>query len=145
MPNRGTLVRLTNDIKLIDDSYNSNPAALEAALKALAPLSSKRKIAVLGDMLELGEKEIEYHFQAGRHVAESGWDILVTVGILSQHMAEGAHSSGMGADQIFSFKNSEEAAGEILRLIQEGDLILVKSSRKIGIEKIVEKLIKEKK
>jgi UDP-N-acetylmuramoyl-tripeptide--D-alanyl-D-alanine ligase len=145
MPNRGTIVRLTNDIKLIDDSYNSNPAALESALKALVPLPSKRKIAVLGDMLELGEKEVAYHIQAGKHVAESGWDILVTVGVLSQHMAEGAFSSGMGADQIISFKNSEEAAGEILRLVQEGDLILVKSSRKIGIEKIVERLKKEMK
>jgi UDP-N-acetylmuramoyl-tripeptide--D-alanyl-D-alanine ligase len=144
MPNRGTLVRLTNDIKLIDDSYNSNPAALEAALKALAPLPAKRKIAVLGDMLELGEKEIAYHIQAGKHVAESGWNILVTVGVLSQHMAEGALSSGMRSDQIYSFKNSDEAAGEILRLVQEGDLILVKSSRKIGIEKIVERLKKER-
>ncbi len=95
-------------------------------------------------MLELGEKEVEYHIQAGRHVAESGWDVLVTVGVLSQHMAEGALSSGMGADQIFSFKNSEEAAEEILPLIQEGDLILVKSSRKIEIEKIVERLKMER-
>ena len=143
MPNRGTLYRLANNIRLIDDSYNSNPAALESALKALAPLPSKRKIAVLGDMLELGEKEIEFHVQAGRQVAESGWDALVTVGTLSQHMAEGALSSGMQAGQIFSFNNSEEAAKEILPLVQEGDLILVKSSRKIEIEKIVEKLKKE--
>ncbi len=143
MPNRGTLVRLAKNIKLIDDSYNSNPAALEAALKALTPLPSKRKIAVLGDMLELGEKEVEFHIQAGRNVAEWGWDILVTVGVLSQHMAEGALSSGMGADQIFSFKSSEEAAGEILPLLEEGDLVLVKSSRKIQIEKIVERLKKE--
>ncbi|NIM58130.1 MAG: UDP-N-acetylmuramoyl-tripeptide--D-alanyl-D-alanine ligase [Candidatus Aminicenantes bacterium] len=144
MPNRGTLVRLAKNIRLIDDSYNSNPAALESALKALTPLPSKRKIAVLGDMLELGEKEVEYHIQAGRQVAESGWDVLVTVGALSQHMAEGALSSGMKADQIFSFKNSEEAAEEILILLQEGDLVLVKSSRKIEIEKIVEKLKKER-
>jgi len=144
MPNRGTLVRLAKNIRLIDDSYNSNPAALESALKALAPLPSKRKIAVLGDMLELGENEVEYHNQAGRQVAESGWDILVTVGILSQNMAEGALSSGMHADQIFSFKNSEEAAEEISSLVQEGDLILVKSSRKIEIEKIVERLKKER-
>ncbi len=144
MPNRGTLVRLGKNIRLIDDSYNSNPAALESALKALAHLPSKRKIAVLGDMLELGENEVEYHIQAGRQVAESGWDILVTVGILSQHMAEGALSSGMQADQIFSFKSSEEAAEEILHLLQEGDLILVKSSRKIEIEKIVERLKKER-
>jgi UDP-N-acetylmuramoyl-tripeptide--D-alanyl-D-alanine ligase len=143
MPNRGTLVHLAKNIRLIDDSYNSNPAALESALKALTPLPSKRKMAVLGDMLELGEKEVEYHIQAGRQVAEWGWDILVTVGTLSQHMAEGALSSGMQADQIFSFKNSEEAAEEILPLVQEGDLILVKSSRKIEIEKIVERLKKE--
>jgi len=144
MPNRGTLVRLTKNIKLIDDSYNSNPAALEAALKALTPLPSKRKIAVLGDMLELGEKEIEYHIQAGKQAAEWGWDILVTVGILSQHMAEGALSSGMRADQIFSFKNSEEAAEKISTLVQEGDLVLVKASRKIETEKIVERLKKER-
>jgi len=144
MPNRGTLVRLANNIRLIDDSYNSNPAALDSALKALAPLPSKRKIAILGDMLELGEKEVEYHIQAGRQVAEWGWDVLVTVGTLSQHMAEGALSSGMQADQIFSFKNSEEAAEEILPLVHEGDLILVKSSRKIEIEKIVERLKKER-
>ncbi len=143
MPNRGTLVRLAKNIRLIDDSYNSNPAALESALKALAPLPSKRKIAVLGDMLELGEKEIEYHRQAGRQVADLGWDILVTVGILSQHMAEGALASGMRANQIFSYINSEEAAGKIFPLLQEGDLILVKSSRKIEIEKIVERLKKE--
>ncbi|NIO49404.1 MAG: UDP-N-acetylmuramoyl-tripeptide--D-alanyl-D-alanine ligase [Candidatus Aminicenantes bacterium] len=144
MPNRGTLVRLEKNIRLIDDSYNSNPAALEAALKALTPLPSKRKIAILGDMLELGEKEVEYHIQAGRYVAEWGWDILVTVGILSRHMAEGALSSGMRADQIFSFKNSEEAAGEILPLLEEGDIILVKGSRKIETEKIVERLKKER-
>jgi UDP-N-acetylmuramoyl-tripeptide--D-alanyl-D-alanine ligase len=144
MPNRGTLVRLAKNIRLIDDSYNSNPAALEAALKALAPLASKRKIAVLGDMLELGEKEIEYHIQAGRQVAEWGWDILVTVGILSQYIAEGALSSGMRTDQVFSFKNSEEAAGELSPLLQEGDLVLVKASRKIETEKIVERLKKER-
>jgi UDP-N-acetylmuramoyl-tripeptide--D-alanyl-D-alanine ligase len=95
-------------------------------------------------MLELGGKEVEYHIQAGKQVAESGWDFLVTVGILSQHMAEGALSSGMRADQIFSFKNSKEAAKEILSLIQEGDLILVKSSRKIEIEKIIERLKMER-
>jgi UDP-N-acetylmuramoyl-tripeptide--D-alanyl-D-alanine ligase len=144
MPNRGALVRLGKNIRLIDDSYNSNPAALEAALEALAPLPSKRKVAVLGDMLELGEKEVEYHIQAGRQVAEWGWGMLVTVGNLSLHMAEGALSSGMRADQVISFKNSEEASEEISSLIQEEDLVLVKASRKIETEKIVERLKKEK-
>lgn len=143
LPMRGTLIHLRKNIKLLDDSYNSNPTALESALKGLADLTSKRKIAVLGDMLELGEKEVEFHIRAGRQAAESGWDVLVTVGSLSQHMIEGALSSGLKKDQTYSFKDSEEAAKEIWSLIKEGDCILVKGSRGIQTEKIVEKL-KEK-
>lgn len=139
-PMRGVLFPLKRNIKLIDDSYNSNPRALEEALKGLAELPSKRKVAILGDMLELGEKEVEFHIQAGKHVAKWGWDCLVTVGSLSIHMAEGALSSGMKTNQIFSFKNSEEAAEKIWTLVRDGDLILVKGSRRIETEKIVEKL-----
>lgn len=139
-PKRGVLIPLKRNIKLVDDSYNSNPRALETALKALAELPSKRKVAVLGDMLELGEKEAKFHTQAGKRVAKWGWDCLVTVGPLSLHMAEGASSSGMKRNQIFSFKDSEEAAEEIWTLVHDGDLILVKGSRKIKTEKIVEKL-----
>lgn len=137
---RGTLSRLKNKIILIDDTYNSNPAALELALKGLAGLPSKRKVAVLGDMLELGEKEIDYHIQAGKQVSTWGWDILVTIGPLSQHMAEGAISSGKKRDQIFSFEDSEEAAENIWFLLEEGDLVLVKGSRGMKTEKIIERL-----
>jgi len=140
---RGTLVRLGKNIKLIDDSYNSNPAALMGVLKELVHLPSRRKVAVLGDMLELGEKEVEYHIQAGKQVAKWGWDILMTVGPLGLHLVDGALSSGMQPDQIFSFKDSDEAAEEIWPLIQEGDLVLVKGSRKIKTEKIIEKLKKK--
>lgn len=139
-PRRGTPVFLKKDILLIDDSYNSNPAALESALKGLTALPSKRKVAILGDMLELGEKESEYHIQAGRQVARWGWDALVTVGSLSQHMAEGALSSGMRKEQIFSFNDSRQAAEEIWSILEEGDLVLVKGSRRIETEKIVEKI-----
>ena len=137
---RGILVHLKNNIKLIDDSYNSNPAALESALKGLNDLPAKRKIAVLGDMLELGENEVEYHLQAGKQAAQQGWDILITVGPLSRHMAEGALSAGMRTDQTFTFEDSEQAAEEIWPLLQEGDLVLVKGSRGIKTDKIVEKL-----
>jgi len=140
LPTRGALLTLTNNIKLVDDSYNSNPAALESALRSLADLPAKRKVAVLGDMLELGGKEVDYHFQAGKQVASLGWDILVTIGSLSKQMIEGALSSGMKANQVFSFNNSDEAAAEIESLVQEGDLVLVKGSRKIKTEKIVERL-----
>lgn len=140
---RGTLFHLKKDIALIDDSYNSNPAALESVLEGLASLPSKRKVAVLGDMLELGENEIDFHIQAGKQAARFGWDILITVGSLSQHMIEGALSSGMKKEQTFSFKDSTQAAEEIWSFIEEGDLILVKGSRKIETEKIVEKIKSE--
>ena len=137
---RGTLIPLRRNIQLIDDSYNSNPRALEEALKGLSSLPSKRKIAVLGDMLELGEKEREFHIKAGKWVVKYGWNILITVGPLSQKIAEGALSSGMRREQIFSFKNSEEAAENTEALLEEGDLVLVKGSRAIETEKIVDKL-----
>ncbi len=140
LPMRGCLIALAKNIKLIDDSYNSNPVALEAALKGLAEFPSKRRVAVLGDMLELGEREVEFHLQAGRQVAKLGWDELVTVGSLSKHMVEGALGAGMKKNQIFSFDDSDEAAEKIESLIQEGDLVLVKGSRKIKTEKIVERL-----
>jgi UDP-N-acetylmuramoyl-tripeptide--D-alanyl-D-alanine ligase len=139
-PRRGGIIRLGRDIKLIDDSYNSNPKALEDILKGLSGLPAKRKVAVLGDMLELGEREAEFHLRAGEQVAECGWDVLVTIGRLGSHMAEGALSAGLGKDRIFSFSRSEEAAERILSLIQEGDLVLVKGSRGIRTEIVADRL-----
>jgi len=140
---RGTLIRLGKNIRLIDDSYNSNPNALQSALKGLAALPSRRKIAVLGDMLELGEKEADFHFQAGKQVAEEGWDLLVGIGPLSQHTVKGALSSGMERNQIFLFPNSKEAAEKVFSLLQEEDLVLVKGSRGIKTDKIVTYLKKK--
>jgi UDP-N-acetylmuramoyl-tripeptide--D-alanyl-D-alanine ligase len=142
-PRRGILISLQKNIKLFDDSYNSNPKGLESALKGLADLPSKRRVAVLGDMLELGEDEVEFHIQAGKQVARWGWDCLITVGFLSRHMAEGALSSGMNKNQIFSFRDSEEVAKEIWNLVHDGDFVLVKGSRKIQTEKIVDKMKSE--
>jgi len=139
-PMRGVLFELKTNINLIDDSYNSNPAALESALKSLAGVPGKRKIAVLGDMLELGPNKVEYHIQAGRQVLRYGFDLLITVGPLSRYMAEGALSSGMSHNKIHSFDNSEEAADKIENFLQEGDLILVKGSRGMKTEKIVNRL-----
>jgi len=137
---RGLLIALKGNIKLIDDSYNSNPDALRAALKSLSGLPARRRVAVLGDMLELGKKEQQYHLQAGKQVVGYGWDVLVTVGPLSVHMAEGARKAGMAKNQIHSFQDSDETAAAIWRLVQEGDLILVKGSRGIQTEKIVDRL-----
>jgi len=137
---RGVLITLKRDIKLIDDSYNSNPGALKSALKSLAELPSKRRMAVLGDMLELGKKENQYHLQAGKQVVKFGWDFLVTVGLLGVHIAEGARSAGMRKERIRSFQDAEEAAEAIWSLTQDGDLILVKGSHGTHTEKIVDRM-----
>jgi len=141
---RGEFFHLKGNIRLIDDSYNSSPVALEAALKSLSKIPAQRKVAVLGDMLELGQKEADYHIHAGKQVKKWGWDVLVTVGPLSISLVEGAISQGMNENNIYSFKNAEEAAAEIISLIKEGDLILVKASRGIKTEKIVNALKKER-
>lgn len=144
VPGRGVIYKLSPGITVVDDTYNSNPGGLESVLKGLSSFPSQRKVVVLGDMLELGEKEVEYHLQAGKQVVHWGWDILITVGPLSKHMAEGAREEGLNSNQIFCFSNSEEAAQEINSLVKENDLILIKGSRGIKTEKILEKLKKDR-
>lgn len=136
LPMRGELISFNSGIKLIDDSYNSSPAALEMALNTISELPGKRKIAVLGDMLELGKNEVQLHREAGKKAAESGIDILITVGNLSKYLAEEAARSGIKS--VFICRNSLQALDQLQSLTQNGDLILVKGSRKIGLEKIIQ-------
>jgi UDP-N-acetylmuramoyl-tripeptide--D-alanyl-D-alanine ligase len=142
LPMRGEVFYLPNDIILIDDSYNSNPAALESVLKDLSPLEAKRKVAILGDMLELGKTQAAYHLEAGKLVKRYAWDVLITIGPLSHHMAEGARQAGMNDAQIISFENADEAADIVTSLLEPGDLVLVKGSRGIRTNRIVESLKK---
>jgi UDP-N-acetylmuramoyl-tripeptide--D-alanyl-D-alanine ligase len=139
-PMRGEVLRLRNSIILVDDSYNSNPAALESALRDLKELTAKRKVAILGDMLELGKRETDYHQQAGKQVKEHNWDILITVGPLSQHMGEAARQAGMQREQVISYEDADEAATHVESFLHAGDLVLVKGSRGMRTEKIVERL-----
>ncbi len=140
---RGTVFLLEKDLTLIDDSYNSNPAALESTLKSVSELPAKRKIAVLGDMLELGEDSVKYHVSAGKRIVDNGFDLLATVGPLSKHMAEGARERSMPQDRIHIFKDSHEAAKNLKDLLEHGDLILVKGSRGMRMEHIIEQLKEE--
>lgn len=137
---RGVLVDLPNGVRLYDDAYNSNPRALEAALKSLGALPAARKVAVLGDMLELGEDEREFHRQAGAAVARWGWDVLVAVGPLAAHIAEEAATSGLPRRNIRTFPDARAAAEAIDRITREGDLVLVKGSRGMKMELIVARL-----
>jgi UDP-N-acetylmuramoyl-tripeptide--D-alanyl-D-alanine ligase len=137
---RGILVQLAGGVHLYDDSYNSNPRALEAALKSLGGLPAGRKVAVLADMLELGEDEREFHRQAGAAVVRTGWDILVAVGPLAAHIAEEAATSGMPRGNILTFPDSRAAAAEVNVVVRDGDLVLVKGSRGMRTDLIVDKL-----
>jgi UDP-N-acetylmuramoyl-tripeptide--D-alanyl-D-alanine ligase len=134
---RMELVRMGN-IKVLNDSYNANPVSMEKALKTLKQMKSQgRKIAVLGDMLELGEKTFDYHFELGKSVVESGADILLTVGKLSFTIGQGAKEHGMSPEKILAFDNNEKVSSYLAENIKAGDLVLIKGSRKMKLEEVV--------
>ncbi len=139
-------LRLIEGIKssiILDDTYNSSPAALEAALTAIAELKTAgKKIAVLGDMLELGEHTIEAHRAAGELVA-AHCDLLFTVGLRSRFIEEKAREMGMAEEAIKHFENSTEAGQALDKIIGAGDIVLVKGSQGIRMEKAVLEIMAE--
>jgi UDP-N-acetylmuramoyl-tripeptide--D-alanyl-D-alanine ligase len=139
---RGELLRLPGGITLIDDSYNSSPAALKRALETvLAATGSARKAAVLGEMLELGAHSVALHEECGAVAARSGLDLLITVGgEPARALAAGAIHAGLAPAAVVCVATSEEAAAAALRRIRPGDLVLVKGSRGIGTDLVVERL-----
>lgn len=139
---RGRIIPGKNSSLLIDDSYNASPAAVEEALSALQLLSEKgRRIAVLGDMLELGRYSAEEHERIGVFAAAKV-DILVAVGIRSRATANAARKAGMPDTQVLSFDTANEAAEVLEALVREGDSILVKGSQSIRTERIAERLLR---
>lgn len=137
---RGAVLSLGGGVTVVDESYNSNPRALEGALRGLAGLPARRRVAVLGDMLELGDRGPVFHEEAGRQAARTGWAPLVTVGPLARRMAEGARDEGLDASEIASFAAPEEAAAAVPDLVRPGDLVLVKGSRGMRLETVVDAL-----
>lgn len=144
-------LRLLKGIKkswILDDSYNSSPQALHSALDTLRDLPGQRKIAVLGDMLELGEYTEAAHRTAGDMVAQIA-DILITVGPRAKFIAEEAQSGGLEntkvlqPNQVHSFDVVSEALPILDGIIREGDLILIKGSQAIRMEKITEEIMAE--
>ncbi len=124
---------------VLADYYNANPASMEAALVTLMSLkSNKQAIAVLGDMLELGETSAEAHRELGRTAARLGVDSIITVGTLMKHMAEGAIEAGLPRERVFETLTHAEAAELVRKLSRPGDVVLVKGSRGMKMEKILE-------
>jgi UDP-N-acetylmuramoyl-tripeptide--D-alanyl-D-alanine ligase len=131
---RGQVVQVGN-ITVINDCYNSNPKALNAMVDALAAMKAARRIVVAGEMLELGPAGEEMHRAAGKHAAERKIDIVLGVRGLAQAMVEGAKKSGARAE----FVTTPEEAGEWLaREARDGDVVLLKASRGVKLEKALE-------
>lgn len=141
---RMELVKSESGYAVLNDAYNSSPASVVAALRTLKELSGyKRKIAVLGDMLELGDYAPKAHGDLGGAVKSSGVDVLVTVGVLSQAIANGAKAAGFPEDAIRSYADSVEAGKKLKAEITLGDVVLVKGSRGLKMEEIVRALIND--
>jgi UDP-N-acetylmuramoyl-tripeptide--D-alanyl-D-alanine ligase len=137
---RGVVHRAAGGFLLIDDSYNSNPDAVDKALASAAALPAERRVAVLGDMLELGPEGPRFHREAGERAARLGFSPVVAVGELSRELAAGARGAGGEAVWLSDAAAAAEwAAGEI----HGGDVVLVKGSRGVKLDQVVRRLLGE--
>ena len=138
---RGRLIPGIKDSLIIDDSYNASPDSTKNALEILKG-SELKKIAVLGDMLELGNHSEDAHIKVGFLAGEVA-DILIAVGSQSKTTAKAAQNTRIKKENIYTFENSVEAAGKLKELIEGGELILIKGSQSIRTEKIVKAIMKQ--
>ena len=130
-------------IKVVSDCYNANPSSTKMALQTIGALSNtNRKIAILGDMLELGEKSEELHREIGEMVPQMHFDMLISVGKLSQNMQAGALAAGMDAKSALHFDTVQKAIEFLEGNVHFGDILLVKGSRGMKMELIVDKLLR---
>jgi UDP-N-acetylmuramoyl-tripeptide--D-alanyl-D-alanine ligase len=131
---RGQVLQLGN-ITVINDCYNSNPKALQAMVDALAGMKAARRIVVAGEMLELGPAAEEMHHAAGEHIAGKHIDVLVGVRGMAQKIVEGARHGGTKAEFVAT---PEEAGQWLAREARDGDVVLLKASRGVNLEKALE-------
>jgi len=128
-------------MKIINDAYNASPQSMEAAISVLKDVGAgRRTIAVLGDMLEMGDWAYKAHIGVGRFAVQKGIDCIVTVGGNGRNIAEGALEAGASPDKVFSFDSNREAAEFLKIFAGDGDVILVKGSRGMKMEEIVNRL-----
>lgn len=140
-PGRLNLIEGIKNSFILDDTYNASPMAMEAALEVLNDLPAKRKIVVLGDMLELGAFTIDEHRKLGRMVKKSGAKLLFAIGPRAKFIASEARAAGFKPENIFEFSFSDEAKKDVQEKIKEGDLILIKGSQSMRMEKITEEIM----
>ncbi|MEG0546451.1 MAG: UDP-N-acetylmuramoyl-tripeptide--D-alanyl-D-alanine ligase [Oscillospiraceae bacterium] len=133
-------IKEVNGITIIEDCYNASPDSDKAAISVLSSINGKRKIAVLGDMRELGAFSKEGHFDVGEFAGNNNIDILFTIGDEARQIAEGAKKK---ISIIKSFDDKNELFKEIKTTIKQGDAVLFKASRAVALEEVIEKLYKD--
>lgn len=131
--------REIGDKLIIDDSYNANPDSMRAALSTLDYAQGGRKVAVLADMLELGENSAQYHFDVGVFAANR-LDLLIGIGEMAKEILRGAESAGFRQEAMVHFENNEAANAVINRLLNKGDTILLKGSRGMKLEEVADSI-----
>ena len=139
---RGQVVE-QNGIRLLNDSYNANPASMRAALETLAQMSiteGGRRVAVLGDMLEMGASAIQSHRRLGLLAARLGMDAIFALGYLSEHVSEGGVSGGLSPKRSRAFKDRATLVTKLKAFLKPGDLVLMKGSRGLAMETTAEAL-----
>ena len=139
---RFTISQLSGDVTLVDDTYNANPSSLKAAMDTVKDLveDTGGVIVCLGEMLELGEETLVAHLEAGHMVAELGPSCFVAMGEHARQMIEGAVSRGFPADKAVAVSSVEDMVQKIEEVMRAGDLILLKGSRQMRLEKVAESL-----
>lgn len=129
-------------VTVINDAYNANPTSMAAAVETLASMAvTGKRVAVFGDMAELGSLAELAHFQIGESVGRADIQVLVTVGERARRIAEGARAEGMAGDMVFACKTVDEALELLDDMVEREDVVLVKASRVMGLERIVEGIV----
>ena len=139
--NRMEIKKNKNNVTIINDCYNANYDSMKASLEYLSKSKLKRKIAVLGDMLELGEYSKQLHEKVGVEVAKNKIDILITVGKEAKNILNKAISMGIEKENAYNFETNEQAIELLNKILKPEDIVLVKASNGMHFNKIIEKII----
>lgn len=134
-------VRGRNGIKVIDDTYNASPDSMKSAIDVLMKTRGIRSVAILGDMFELGETSRYQHELVGRYAAENGVELLIAIGECSVEMARGAREEGM--ENVMYFPDKDSFFKEMDKIIEKGDVILIKGSHGMAMDKIVNRIMEQ--
>ncbi len=129
-----------NNITILNDCYNANFDSMKSSIESLSKMNGNRKIALLGDMLELGEFSKNLHYNVGLEVLKNNIDILITVGTESKNIAQAVHNEKKNKTDIYSFNSNDEAIDLLKNIVQENDIILIKASNGMKFINIVNSL-----